>query len=140
MQDGSEIEKPAFIGSLGDEAAVEEALKVVPKYQEDKFDVAPSLKKQVAKSDITSEQIIQAEEQRLQREKEDPFGEALKRIDISGKTEEELVPELNYLLGDYGFKFEEAGFGDQIKIKAPSGEEKTIGFGELTSAIDPSGS
>jgi len=64
--------------------------------------------------------------------------ERLQQIDLTGETEETIVPKLNHLLGEYGFKFEQAAIGsDAVKITAPKLDrdgnliEKVVNFDSL---------
>ena len=65
------------------------------------------------------------------------FKERLSRVDVANKSEEQLVPELNALFGDYNFKFEETGITDNVKITAPNGEEKVVNIRVLPQVLDP---
>lgn len=52
---------------------------------------------------------------------------------IAERTEEYAVPELNYLFGEYGFKFEEYMPGaDMVKVTAPNGSVKKIQLDAFT--------
>jgi len=44
----------------------------------------------------------------------------------SDREEESVVPEMNYKFGQYGFKFEETGAGDKMKVTSANGEEMTV--------------
>jgi hypothetical protein len=103
--------------------------------------------------DITQDISIQEErleEERLEQERlefikdeKNPQFKALKerlsKIDMANKPEEKLVPELNYLFNEYGFKFEEAEMGNAVKVIAPNKEEKTINYGTFAETADPTG-
>ena len=65
--------------------------------------------------------------------------ELLQKVDLTNKPEEKLVPELNYLFEGYGFKFEETGAGNAVKITAPNDQEKVISYGSLLELGDPTG-
>jgi hypothetical protein len=60
--------------------------------------------------------------------------------DLIGKTEEQVVPEMEYRFGKLGFKFEEAKRGrDYMDVTAPNGEKTQISldnFLESTSASE----
>ena len=113
-------------------------------------DISPSMKAMATpEREVTTSQIledIQSEEERLEYIKDEtrPEYEALKdrlsMVDIANKPEEKLVPELNYLFEDYGFKFEEAKAGkNAVKVIAPNGQEKVIDYGTIAEQIDASG-
>jgi hypothetical protein len=50
------------------------------------------------------------------------------------KEEEYVVPELQYQFGDLGFKFEESGIGDNVKVTAPNGKVSEISLDNLFSS------
>ena len=113
-------------------------------------DISPSMKAMsTPEREVTTSQILQdieSEEDRLKYIKDEtrPEYEALKdrlsKVDIANKPEEKLVPELNYLFEDYGFKFEEAKAGkNAVKVIAPNGQEKVIDYGTIAEQIDASG-
>lgn len=55
--------------------------------------------------------------------------------DLINKTEESVVPELEYQFGDLGFKFEETGaLGDYVKVTAPNGKTSEISLDNLFSS------
>jgi len=55
--------------------------------------------------------------------------------ELINKTEEFVVPELEYQFGDLGFKFEESGaLGDYVKVTAPNGQIKEISLDNLFSS------
>ena len=57
---------------------------------------------------------------------EPPTDDELITSDLTSQSEESVVPELEYLYGDKGFKFEQTGFGDYVKITAPNGSQETF--------------
>ena len=60
---------------------------------------------------------------------EDFFEQSLTQItpDLIAKTEENVVPLMNYHFNDYGFTFKEADFtGDEMKVIAANGEELKV--------------
>ena len=87
----------------------------------------------------------QEEEERLQYIQDETTPEykelkdRLSKIDLANKTEEKLVPELNYLFEDYGFKFEQAEMGNAVKVIAPNDKETVINYSTYTEKIDPTG-
>jgi DNA-binding transcriptional MerR regulator len=88
---------------------------------------------------------IKAEEERLAFVKDESapgferLQELLQKVDLTNKSEEKLVPELNYLFKEYGFQFEEATAGNAVKVIAPNGQEKLIEYGSLIDLADPTG-
>lgn len=55
---------------------------------------------------------------------------------LMAQTEEFVVPKLNYELGPLGFKFEETGPGDFMKVTAPNGKSRTISLDGFTKKDD----
>ena len=69
--------------------------------------------------------------------------ERLQQIDLTGETEETIVPALNSLLGEYGFKFEQAAIGsDAVKITSSKLDrdgnliEKVVNFDSLINKLE----
>ena len=57
-------------------------------------------------------------------------------VELLGRSESFVVPKLNYLYGDQGFKFEEANIlGQKIKVTAKNGEKQRINLGEAAKLI-----
>ena len=51
-------------------------------------------------------------------------------VELLNRSESFIVPKLNYLYGDQGFKFEEANIlGQKIKVTAKNGEKQRINIG-----------
>lgn len=70
---------------------------------------------------------------------EKPRGEFEQRLisinkDLIKKTEEKVVPEMNLLFGDFGFKFDEYMVGDFMKVTAPNGNKTVISLDSFTDA------
>ena len=64
-----------------------------------------------------------------QEDTTDFFEESLQQItpDLISKTEENVVPLMNYHFNDYGFTFKEADFtGDEMKVEAANGEKLSV--------------
>lgn len=61
---------------------------------------------------------------------------AFNQIDgnLIAKTEEYVVPQMKYLYGDLGFKFDESGFGDYVTVTAPNGQTQQFGLDSWTDA------
>ena len=60
---------------------------------------------------------------------ENAFEASVNSIDkelTSDREEEAVVPEMNYKFGQYGFKFEETGLGDRMKVTSANDQEITI--------------
>ena len=55
---------------------------------------------------------------------------------IVGHEEEQVYTTLNNLYSDYGFKFEETGIGDNVKVFAPNGQATEISLDNWTNAGD----
>ena len=53
---------------------------------------------------------------------EEPQKEGEIPVELIGKTEEYVVPEMNYKYADQGFVFEETGIGDAMTVTAANGE------------------
>jgi hypothetical protein len=53
---------------------------------------------------------------------------------LINKEEEYVVPELEYQFGDLGFKFEQSGIGDNVKVTAPNGKISEISLDNLFSS------
>jgi hypothetical protein len=67
----------------------------------------------------------------LSDERRDPFNAAISSIDremFGDREEEQVVPELNYKFGQYGFKFEETGIGDRVRVTSADGKTETFGL------------
>jgi hypothetical protein len=57
-------------------------------------------------------------------------------VELLARSESFVVPKLNYLYGDQGFKFEEANIlGQKIKVTAKNGEKQRINLGEAAKLI-----
>lgn len=67
------------------------------------------------------------------RHTKEDFNKSLSKItpDLINKEEENVVPELNYQFKDHGFKFEETGVGDEMKVIAPNGKQTLISLDPL---------
>ena len=51
-------------------------------------------------------------------------------VELLDRSESFVVPKLNYLYGDQGFKFEEADIlGQKIKVTAKNGEKQRVNIG-----------
>ena len=55
---------------------------------------------------------------------------------IVGHEEEQVYNTLNNLYSDYGFKFEETGLGDNVKVYAPNGQATEISLDNWTNTGD----
>ena len=55
---------------------------------------------------------------------------------IVGHEEEQVYTTLNNLYSDYGFKFEETGIGDNVKVFAPNGQATEISLDNWTNTGD----
>ena len=57
---------------------------------------------------------------------------------LIGQEEEIVVPKLNYQFGPLGFKFEQSGAGDYMKVTSPSGKTISLSLDPFTSAKEAS--
>jgi hypothetical protein len=66
------------------------------------------------------------------------FNESLSQVnqELASNDEEDAVPRLKYLFGNYGFEFDETGAGDAVEVKAPNGKKKTISIDMFTDKSD----
>jgi hypothetical protein len=64
----------------------------------------------------------------------DFFEQSLEQIndDLIDKEEDSVVPLMSYHFNDYGFKFDETGIRDAMKVKASNGKEITIDLDPAT--------
>lgn len=121
----------------------------VPQQQQPTQDFSPAMMDMSSPDQpLTTTKIkedIKAEEERLAFVKDESapgferLQELLQKVDLTNKSEEKLVPELNYLFKEYGFQFEEATAGNAVKVIAPNGQEKLIEYGSLLDLADPTG-
>ena len=88
---------------------------------------------QVNPEDLIQPETISTEETEFvtpdQEDTTDFFEESLQQItpDLISKTEENVVPLMNYHFNDYGFTFKEADFtGDEMKVEAANGEKLSV--------------
>ena len=91
-------------------------------------------------NDITSESFLDKNTFRdgdafantlLSDERRDPFDASIASIDremFADREEEQVVPELNYKFGQYGFEFEETGIGDRVRVTSADGKTETFGL------------
>ena len=97
----------------------------------------PVVEEEVVDPDVTSLQEYQESFGVIPDDEQTKiFKERLNKIDVANKSEEELVPELNALFGDYDFKFEEAGITDNVKIIAPNEKEKIVNIRAIPKMLD----
>ena len=88
---------------------------------------------QVNPEDLIQPETISTEETEFvtpdQEDTTDFFEESLQQItpDLISKTEDNVVPLMNYHFNDYGFTFKEADFtGDEMKVEAANGEKLSV--------------
>ena len=88
---------------------------------------------QVNPEDLIQPETISTEETEFvtpdQEDTTDFFEESLQQVtpDLISKTEENVVPLMNYHFNDYGFTFKEADFtGDEMKVEAANGEKLSV--------------
>ncbi|MHA2113437.1 MAG: hypothetical protein ACW98W_18385 [Candidatus Hodarchaeales archaeon] len=152
MQDGLQTEQPSsFMGSLGDEAAVEEALKVVPEYEQDQQDISLSQKVMQAKGDVTIEDIekdIETRERTEERRKEEEKREQMVsqeeqaklsefrgsddfQIEIESINDDQLNKDINVVISDfqdkykkYGITFDKSAWNNMMVVRNSDGSDE----------------
>ena len=149
MSDGSQTEQPSTsIGSLGDEAAVEAALEIIPTYDQGQQDVSLSQKVETAKGAVEVEDIEKdietrrrTEEQRKKEEKiqqvasqeeqaklsdfrgSDEFQFEIGDIDDNklNRSEDIVIPEFQQKYSKYGFTFAKDPWGNRMIVRNQDG-------------------
>ena len=80
--------------------------------------------KEVSVVDDTTTAPTEPLAQTLEIEK--PLTEGAIRAELIGRTEEYVVPEMNYKYADQGFVFEETGLGDAMTVTAANGQSINV--------------